>query len=139
MRTNVGLLTTLVTPIPSATPFASCVLPAPSSPVRASTVPARADVPIRRPIARVSSGPLLRIGPATVEGTVDRSMPASIGMRRSVARQWLGGFEVGERHGRRVAVLEADERRATDDARRGGVRAIQDAHQLASLPGMRTP
>ena len=66
MRTNVGLLTTLVTPIPSATPFASCVLPAPSSPVRASTVPASADVPDPRPIARVAVRAVLRSGPATV-------------------------------------------------------------------------
>ena len=69
MSTKVGLLTTLVTPSPSATPFASSVLPAPSGPMRATSVPEWACEPSAWPIARVSWGASLRRRPGGFHGS----------------------------------------------------------------------
>src|SRR5688500_15714868 len=65
-------------------------------------------------------------------------MRASIGKVASIARQVLGGLEVGERHDGRVAVLEAHQARASDDSRREGVLTIEHADQLPSLAGVRS-
>src|SRR5687768_4847407 len=137
MSTKVGLLTTLVTPSPAATPLASCVLPAPRSPVSASTVPGTEAAPSRRPISCVASGPMLTRDPGGAACAVDRSMRASIGKRSSVAGQVLGGVEVGERHDGGVAILEAHQGGASDHARCEGMQPIENADQLPALPRVR--
>src|SRR6187551_3409080 len=99
MRMKVGLFTTDRTPRPSATPFASWVLPAPSGPVSASSVPGVAARPSERPTARVSAALRLVMTP-------DRSTTARI--RRLGGWHRQGGLQVGQRHRGQAAVLEAD-------------------------------
>ena len=88
MRTKVGLLTTLVTPRPSATPLASSVLPAPSGPMRASSVPGvrvRAERAPDRPASPAARR--LRDAPGS---SIDRRIrePPLSGLRAGSPRCW---------------------------------------------------
>src|SRR5881398_266978 len=118
MRTKVGLLTTLVTPNPSAMPLATTVLPAPSGPISATSVPGGAEAPRARPIDLVWSGEVLSnvplaasVGRGGTRGAAERSMAESIGTagggpRLAPARSDRR-LQVHERDGRQPAVLQA--------------------------------
>src|SRR3989442_6205944 len=56
MSTNVGLVAWVATPRPRTSPWMKQVLPAPSSPARATTSPASRVRPRRSPAASVSAG-----------------------------------------------------------------------------------
>src|SRR5688500_16125625 len=137
MSTNVGLLTTLRTPRPAATPFARCVFPAPSSPTRASTVPGMARLPSARPMSCVACGPLLSSAPRAGAGAVDRSIRGSIGTSGSALRPALRGLEVGERHRRRPTVVEADDAGPGGNSGVTGVETVEDPYELAGRAGER--
>src|SRR6188472_4770558 len=115
MRMKVGLLTTDSTPRPSATPFASCVLPAPNGPISANTVPGVAARPRVRPTARVSDALWVVIMPPTAGGVLDRVTLARIRSLGVLHRQ--GGLQVSQRNRRQPTVLEADQPHPRGDAR----------------------
>src|SRR5262249_19861945 len=73
--TNVGLVAPLVTPSARTSPWTKMVLPAPSSPLSATTSPGPSVVPRRSPAASVSSGQLvarLAVIPEPPEGFAER-------------------------------------------------------------------
>ena len=102
INTKLGELIVASTPRPAPKPFASTVLPAPSSPHRQTTSPGSATVARREANVRVASG----LG---LSSSIDGSAAV-------VTRPSGKAFEIADRDGDRRPSAEANERRLERDA-----------------------
>src|SRR4029079_11242754 len=102
---RVGEFTTSITPSPAPNPFANCVLPAPSSPMRHSRSPGSPAGAGRAPRARVVAGSPDGTTTASEEVTVRGYRATPSGAVRDPSGE---AFEIRERkrHGR--GLVEAD-------------------------------